>query len=325
MQLLALQALRAAAATAVVLCHAGIGLNYWTNTRIEWINVAAAGVDLFFVISGFIITFVAWDSFGRAESIAPFVARRFIRIGLLYWLVTTVYVLANSYPASRVIASYFLLPMSERYVIPIAWTLVYELMFYLLFAACLILPRAPGLIAVIAALIAITLSPVPFYSHPMILEFALGIAIAVAYKKGFRLHPAVAVVLIAAGLATFLAIGTYAEHSLVKWGIPAGMIVAGAMLAPNVPANRFWCAIALVGDASYALYLTHLPITHFMGNMARLTAIDFAASPVLTGVYFAVSAAVAIAVALLVFRFIEAPALEASKRFLRARVPVPGT
>lgn len=61
-------------------CHAGLQLNYWTKTTLEWINVAAAGVDLFFVISGFIITLVSWNSFGRIDQVAPFVARRLIRI-----------------------------------------------------------------------------------------------------------------------------------------------------------------------------------------------------------------------------------------------------
>src|SRR5436305_1426990 len=171
MHLLSLQVLRAVAAISVVICHAGIQLNYWTKTNIEWHNVGAAGVDLFFVISGFIITLVSWDSFGRLDLIGTFVARRAVRIGFLYWLLTTIYVLSNSYPLSRIISSYLLVPTDERLVIPIAWTLAYELMFYLIFAACLVLPRTAGLGAVIALLIGITLSHIPFYSHPMILEF----------------------------------------------------------------------------------------------------------------------------------------------------------
>src|SRR4051794_39641838 len=113
MHLLSLQALRAVAATAVVIWHATINLNYWTKTTIEWSVIGAAGVDLFFVISGFIITLVSWESFGRAESIAPFLARRFVRVGFLYWLITTIYVMANSYPASKVIASYLFLPVTN--------------------------------------------------------------------------------------------------------------------------------------------------------------------------------------------------------------------
>src|SRR4051794_9574066 len=110
MHLLSLQVLRAIAATAVVICHAGLQLNYWTKTTMEWNFLGAAGVDLFFVISGFIITLVSWDSFGRTDTIAPFVARRFVRIGFLYWLLTTIYILSNSYPLPRIVASYLLLP-----------------------------------------------------------------------------------------------------------------------------------------------------------------------------------------------------------------------
>jgi exopolysaccharide production protein ExoZ len=325
MHLLSLQVLRAIAAISVVICHAGIQLNYWTNTTIAWSSVGAAGVDLFFVISGFIITLVSWNSFGRIDQIAPFLARRAIRIGFLYWLLTTIYVLANSYPLSRIVASYLLLPVDGWHVISVAWTLVYEVMFYLVFAACLVLPRIFGLAAVVAALIGLTFSPIPFYSNPLILEFLFGIGAAVAYRDGIRLPAVASLLLIAAGFATYVVTATYPEHSVVWWGIPAAMILIGAVLAPELPSNRFWRWFALIGDASYALYLTHLPIMRFAGYMAGQTGLDFASSPFFVVAYFVICVASAICVALLVFKVIEEPVLEAWKRRLRRPISVPVT
>src|SRR3954451_23086289 len=131
MHLLSLQVLRAVAAVAVVICHAGLQLNYWTQTALEWNFVGSAGVDLFFVISGFIITLVSWNSFGRIDQVAPFVARRLIRIGFLYWLLTTIYVVSGSFSPWHVLASYLLLPVDGPPILSVAWTLVYEVMFYL--------------------------------------------------------------------------------------------------------------------------------------------------------------------------------------------------
>ena len=86
-----------------------------------------------------------------------------------------------------------------------------------------------------------------------------------------------------------------------------------------------WRSFALIGDASYALYLTHMPVTRFAGNMARLTGLDFAASPFFMAVYFVVSAALAISAALVVFKLVEEPVLETSKRLLRRPITVPVT
>ena len=86
---------------------------------------------------------------------------------------------------------------------------------------------------------------------------------------------------------------------------------------------KFWRSFALIGDASYALYLTHLPIILFAGHMAGLTGLDFTASPLFVAAYFVICVALAICVALLVFRVVEEPVLAASKRLLRRPIPVP--
>ena len=160
--ILEIQILRAVAALAVVVMHIGIELRYWAKATLTWTEAGNAGVDLFFVISGFIMVFIAWDRFGSRGAPVDFFVRRLIRIVPLYWLVTTGYVLANSYPASRIITSYlFVLDFSANAApLPVVlqgWTLNYEMFFYLVLALALFLPRLIAISCVSALLAALVL------------------------------------------------------------------------------------------------------------------------------------------------------------------------
>jgi hypothetical protein len=94
------------------------------------------------------------------------------------------------------------------------------------------------LAAILAFLLALTLMRVPYYGHQMVLEFGLGIGVAVAYQCGLRLPSVLGPLLIAIGLGAIVATGTSGDHTLLQWGIPAAFIVAGAVLGPDAPANR---------------------------------------------------------------------------------------
>jgi exopolysaccharide production protein ExoZ len=317
---LSLQILRAIAALSVVVCHSALSLNYWVGTDYAYgAALASAGVDLFFVISGFIITLVSWESFGSLAAVVPFAVRRLVRVGFLYWVVTTAYLAANSYPVDRVIQSYLLLP-SERHLIPVAWTLVLELMFYAVVALALPLPRIAGLAFITAAITAVFLSGVHFYSSPIIFEFLFGVAVAVLYRQGVRIGASFGVGLVLIGLAAFGLLGTGllgalgGLHDPLRWGLPAAAIVAGAVLAPELPRNRAILAAGAIGDASYALYLTHVLVTHIAGNVARLVPVSFPDSPTAVIAFFVLTAAAAVLLALVLFRFVEAPVLDMSKR-----------
>lgn len=166
------QILRALAALLVVVGHsiayvfaqvAKVDPSFAQDTGpIPW----ASGVDLFFVISGFIITYASGVSFGDHRRVVPFISRRAFRILPLYWLLATLWlpVLAASGKApglGQLIASYALFPidaMGDGRIGPffgLGWTLEYEMFFYLIFALLLSFSRRRGLIALVAILVSL--------------------------------------------------------------------------------------------------------------------------------------------------------------------------
>jgi len=118
--IVAIQALRALAATAVVFAHFQMDLGRLLNARdaLPDLTLGNAGVDLFFVISGFVMVYASEPMFGRAGGPLQFMTRRLIRIVPLYWLVTTLYLVMalaipafeKSYSVASVVASYLFIP-----------------------------------------------------------------------------------------------------------------------------------------------------------------------------------------------------------------------
>jgi peptidoglycan/LPS O-acetylase OafA/YrhL len=311
------QILRAVAAIAVVFVHTGLDLNYWVRTNTLWVEVCSVGVDLFFVISGFIMTLISWDQFGQARAPLDFMKRRLIRILPIYWLLTTIFVLGGHYDAWRILESYLLFHGSELHVIKVAWTLDYELAFYAVFALGLLLPRALGLPAIAGIIIAnvwLGFSP-QAYTHPLVIEFVFGMAAAIVYRKGIRIPAAAAIALIAIGVLAIALQGAQ-SHDPVRWGIPVLLILLGAVLCEEWPDNAVMRGASAVGDASYVLYLSHWPIVRALCNLARHTGLDFAGSVLLQIAAFVCITAATIAVALLLYRYVEAPMTHALRRLL---------
>lgn len=290
--LLSIQALRGIAVMAVVLIH--IQLYYANKLRIDAIpqfNVGAASVDVFFVISGFIMVYASERLFGQAGAMRVYFLRRIARIVPMYWAATTILLIyifvryrdfssvQGGAEADYVIASYLFYP----YVRPdgwgapllgVGWTLNYEVFFYTLFGLLIFLRRnvIVGIIGVVfCALIAVRIffpalpNPFAYWFNPLIIEFVFGMAIAVAYREGVRIPPRLQWPLVAIGIA-ILGLAWYQAHffspdsglRLFFWGVPAVLIVGSFALAEKrVPANLFWRVTGFLGDASYSIYLVH--------------------------------------------------------------------
>jgi exopolysaccharide production protein ExoZ len=273
--LVAIQYLRGFAATAVLVFHAckTAGMDF---------GVGAAGVDLFFVISGFIMWVVS-----DARPLKPhqFALRRIERIVPLYWTMTLVVaaaaiavpgVLPNMTPtAAHVLGSIFFVPhrdaTGEIYplIVP-GWSLNYEMFFYALFTAALALSakrRLPFLVLTFAALVAggrLIGSQSPFwitYTDPLLLEFLAGVLLGAAYTKGARLPTSLCLLLIAIGLAGYAATSLLGLEihawRIVQWGLPALAIVTGAVFIERNGKVPYWRLPHFVGDASYSIYLVH--------------------------------------------------------------------
>lgn len=285
-----IQALRAVAALAVVIAHAQTDLTQRAGLidalpNLEWCK---AGVDVFFVVSGFIMVYSSEPLFGKPSGPRTFFTRRLVRIVPLYWLVTTSYLAIaafapalqhKNYSLSMILASYLFIPARspDGLIEPIVgqgWTLNYEMLFYLVFAFSVAASRRAAVSIVALVLISAVwmgqrLAPLPivfdYWSNEIVLEFVFGMLLGLAYQEGVRLPRPIRIVLLGAGLFLFYIglrhSGFAASYRSATWGLPATMIVAGAALGEPAGASSWWRWLGMIGDASYALYLIHaLPI-----------------------------------------------------------------
>jgi exopolysaccharide production protein ExoZ len=259
-----IQVLRGVAATAVVVHHF-----YAPNNAASPARLGAAGVDLFFVISGFIMATIA-----DGRSPVDFLRDRAWRIYPLWLLSSLPLALFVGSDAYQLLTTATLWPVWDTYRLPlnsVGWSLSFEMLFYCLFAVGLatrwIVPFV--LLAVFIALGAI-LGDNPllrFLGNPLGLEFLAGVTIA-----RLPLDQRLGSFVVAIGAALF----TIAPHvdpnvlngpamfsRVAGWGIPAALVVYGARSLECHFAGRCWQLPLLLGDASYSIYLFHRRLLAF--------------------------------------------------------------
>jgi len=293
-----IQVLRAVAVALVVARHA-----------FPAFAVGGLGVDIFFVVSGFIIATVA-----PGQSPGEFLFRRFWRIYPIYWLLTLPLLVGAQIEPGRLAASLTLWPVwggSLRLpYLPVAWTLYCEVLFYAAAALALINWRAPLLIFALAMLIdAATGAPLAGYlGNPMVFEFMAGVALTRIPRRASFAALALAGALVALALVPHETIasltvlsGSGGFQRVLAWGVPAGLIAYSALTFDSVLSRARWAAS--LGDASYSIYLVFGPLTAWLVPYNGLLA-------------FVTAFAVGIAVHCL----IERPILAARPRFPRPAI-----
>lgn len=337
--------MRALAVLLVVAFHSSIRIpDAFGPAVLSFLRVGGAGVDLFFVISGFIMWTI---SDGRPTGPGEFILRRISRIVPMYWLATLAWCALAAVgimkwvelPPEHIVKSLLFVPhFSPTYpekVFPVlvpGWTLNYEMFFYLVFALCLFLPARLRLGGLVSALWMLVLAGWVFeptgavgrtYTSPLLLEFLAGVVIGHAWRRGRHPHGVLAWACIAAGVAGLIWAGATGidedTQRVAWWGVPAALIVLGVLGAR--PLEGTWPALLLVGDASYSIYLTHLFGLTFLDIVwSRLPGVPGSALEV--PVFFALSIALSLGVGIFAYRLAEQP-LEA---FFRARLlgRVPG-
>jgi exopolysaccharide production protein ExoZ len=276
-----IQALRALAALLVVCVHmAAFGTLLGWDPRVT--AFGNCGVDLFFVISGFIMmhTIMARPITARA-----FLLHRIVRVVPLYWMMTlVVFALALAAPSllgdtradgSALILSLAFIPFDRGggVVEPLfflGWTLNYEMFFYACFAVALWIGRGRACVAmlicggVIASCVSIgwLLRPrgvLPeFYTNDIMLEFVFGMMVAHVVSVRQSVPRIVAATMVVAGLVFI--VGVVPLLHAPRWstaGVAATSVLLGAIWAERggLRASAGW--VQTGGAASYALYLTH--------------------------------------------------------------------
>lgn len=242
------------------------------------------GVDLFFIISGFIMVFASQRTPQGSNHARDFYIRRIIRIAPLYWALTplTVWLESKHPSASEVVASYLFIPYQQPSgaispLLSVGWTLNFEMFFYALFAVGLwvgrpVLVAATAIVGLVAIGLLIDHSSVAlrFWSDPIMFEFVAGMLLGKAFIAGYRIPlwaSALAIVTAACLFAFPYAPSYIAPLPHTRWrvlvsGLPMLLLFGGILMAdvrlalPGMVAR----AIVSLGDASYALYLLHIPV-----------------------------------------------------------------
>ena len=338
-----IQFLRGVAALMVLFFHAQTMVYEKIGYQVAFTNTGAAGVDLFFVISGFVIYLV----FAKDIYSAPmFFAKRIVRVGPPYWLYTTITLAilllmpnafkTKTFDLGEVVSSYLFL-LSQQPVggvgtlLGVGWTIAFEMYFYLLFFIAMIAaPKKPltffASFIVIGAM-ASTFIPeraVPPFTlvalSALPLEFLGGCLVARAYLNGARIPGIMAVPLIALGFAVMI-YGGIAERiaydrdpwRVLFWGVPALLIVSSLVSIDAQKPIRFPKYTLILGGASYSLYLSHQFVLAAIGKSASVLRLKQVVSSEILVIF---SMTLAIGVALLSYYFFERPVTNVLNRAL---------
>lgn len=310
------QYLRGIAALLVVLHHIRNPVEGLFNP-VAGYSAGQRGVDVFFVISGFIMFTAARD-----ESFVQFLLRRVVRVVPLYWLATLALAAVLAVSGKMDTAHWVALGLSLLFVphysaelpgaiMPLldpGWTLNYEMFFYLLFAVALLTRRVvPSMTAAIAALVLAGVAVQPTspvaatYTNPLLLEFLGGLLIGYLFH---RHAPPALDWLIWPGFVLLLLPGADDGARVIAAGLPALAIVAGVIsadIAGKTPHSAF---LKLMGDASYSIYLSHYFTLRLA--IAAWRRLPIEGWPQFIG--FAVTGGVgSVAVGILVYRYVERP------------------
>ncbi len=296
-KLTSIQALRGIAVVLVLFSHI-TALEWrhgWPETFLpQLLTQGTGGVDLFFVISGFVMVLVSAGRFQQSGTFWQFLYRRAIRIYPIYWffsaVVLGIYLLrptwVNSSQEGAVdfLASFLLLPQEIHPLLGQGWTLEHEVYFYLVFAFALLLPERwlPRFLLGWALVVAVGWNLVPLgfrildnnwalhIANPLTMEFILG-ALAACFplrvgREGGKICVLAGLLLLLGGIATI----NYSSEPglrLITRGLPVALIVWGAVAWERAGNFRVPGWLLAVGDASYSIYLCHMLV---LSAVARL-------------------------------------------------------
>ncbi|WP_171683119.1 acyltransferase family protein [Paenibacillus planticolens] len=288
-QKIVLQASRGAAAFFVLLFHtSAMSFKYY---QYDFLGVSSigrsGGVDFFFLLTGFLLFHTYGHKIGTQMTALPFLINRLIRIYPFYWLITLVVLPVYFFVPSfgygyethkdTIMKSFLLLPQSHGPVLPVAWSLSYFVLFYLIFSLFMALGKKP---AFIIASVWIGLTLCHFLRVPWIsadidrhfylsflfsdvnLEFIVGCLLAKWAEHHRNKHYRL---LIATGALGFLLIWINNKyqfapfHNYLLYVIPAVFILLGVSSVPEgLQLPRWVHTLSKLGNASYTILLTHL-------------------------------------------------------------------
>src|SRR5882757_7264494 len=328
-----IQIMRGIASLLVVLLHISVKGGQYDNGALKGFSIGGAGVDLFFIISGYIMCVSTADRYLNSYQ---FILLRIKRIIPLYWLTTTIALVIYLYNPqlintsggeTSIWASYALFPNGKRFLNSNGWTLSYEFFFYLLFAFFINkgtykAMQASSIILLILVVIGLCFNYngllFNFSTNILYLEFVFGMGCFYLFdKKRAHLDPKYGITLCILGclvlvLELFFELPDQEKGRGFFWGIPMLSIFIGLLSledliqrSTSVVRNLF----LEIGDSSYSLYLVH-PFV-LSGAAMCLKRLKMAANPYLFTVFLLTFS---VAIGHLVYLYVERPLTSLVKR-----------
>ena len=335
------QIMRGIAAILVVLLHISIKGDQYGNDALKGFAIGGAGVDLFFIISGYIMCV---STANRNLNFGGFMLHRIRRIMPLYWLTTTIALVIFLYKPeiintsggeTSIWASYTLVPNGSRYLNSNGWTLSYEFLFYILFG--LIIHKgtykAILLSSIVLLILVVTGLLFPsnehsfnFATNNLYLEFIYGMGCFYLFNnKAIKPNAVMGLSLCIAGAAllaseVFFKIPNQEENRGWLWGIPMLLVFSGFLSMEGFIKGSTSVIKKLfleAGNSSYSLYLFH-PFTLSATAMC-LKYMNMASNPYLfTIILFAVT----VAAGYVIYLYVERPLVAVFKK-KRGRAQAP--
>ncbi len=350
-----IQLLRAVAVMLVVYCHVldGSWINSFQKHFFYLENFGAVGVDIFFVISGFIITVIS-SVYAKEKEGFYFFIRRIVRVVPLYWLCSFIIVVLDYLKTNRLHSPYSILKTilfipfpadKTSFIAPIifqGWTLSFELIFYVIISiAIAVTNKKYLLVTAMFFLFFIALDFLTgyqnvylnFLGNGIVLEFLLGVIIGIIFLSGFFISKNMANIIFITGIGCLLASiftgfgniseawfvlnGTLSLPRALVWGLPAALLVGGLVMkekAGPVNIHVFWITI---GNASYSIYLTH---TFFLRSLYLRFRAWHINKYIHDDILIIITMAIVIALGWLFYKLVEVPLLRMLGGFVNRKM-----
>lgn len=322
-----LQAGRGGAAVLVVLYHATVLMaspSYWEKSVLGGLfEFGYAGVEFFFVLSGFIILYAHHGDIGQVAPVSRYLLRRVLRLYPLYLIVTTgvmaLEVIAGNGNWARFLNGLPLIGVNTTATLGVAWTLFHEVTFYMLFAILIVNRWLGGLIFLLwfaACLVWFNREPPHYALSSINLLFGIGMA---CFWLSERVQ--LSSLWLWCGVGCFLAVGT--ETVAVKilpedvrelaFGLSSAIFILGAVSSERLNRVSVNQAFRALGDASFSIYLVHYPVLAVVAKLLSLSVV-----PVLPLAFiFCALIFASLAAGLIVHNLIERPLMGYFKKRVR--------